>query len=335
MVPHTVVPVREQSQIGEARRVAARTAQQAGFDQVTAGRLAIVVTELASNLCRHAVGGRILLKLTADAGPPGIEVISLDDGPGIADIKGCMRDGFSTSSSPGTGMGAIRRIADEFEIFSLQSVGTVFMARVTPAFARPVASDAGSIRVAGICIAAPGEVVSGDAWAAQQRGDDTLVMVADGLGHGPIAAEAADAAVEMFASSASQDPADLLDRAHRALQGTRGAAMSVARLATGGSQISFCGAGNVLGRLISGVEDRSMLSQHGTVGIQIKRIQTTQYLWPEHALFILHSDGVTSRWDLKDAPGLLTCSPIVIAAWIIRSHMRGRDDATVVVVSRR
>ena len=97
----------------------------------------------------------------------------------------------------------------------------------------------------------------------------------------------------------------------------------------------YSGAGNIAGRLISGVGDKSLASQHGTVGVQIRRLQDVKQPWPDHALLVLHSDGLTTRWDLDNVQGILQHHPTVVAAWLVRDHSRGRDDATVVVMKRR
>jgi hypothetical protein len=186
-----------------------------------------------------------------------------------------------------------------------------------------------------VAIAAPGETACGDAWAFRSTDRHCgAVMVADGLGHGPTAEKAALEALAVFDTSQA-GPSQTLARAHERLRSTRGAAVAMALLDTQGGQIVFAGAGNIVGRVISGVEDRSMLSQHGTVGFQMRTLQDIPYAWPEHAVVVLHSDGLISRWTLQDAPGVLQCDAIVIAAWLLLHHCRGRDDATVVVIRRR
>ena len=137
------------------------------------------------------------------------------------------------------------------------------------------------------------------------------------------------------AGAPAAGPAQLLTVAHEALRSTRGAAVAVAVLDAEAGTLVFCGAGNIAGRLISGIADRSLLSQHGTVGLQIRRLNEVSYEWGEHAILVLHSDGLVTRWTLADVGGLLQCHPMVIAGWLIRDQMRGRDDATVVVVRRR
>lgn len=341
MTPHAAFAVHEPSQVGEVRRHAARLAAALDFDEVARGRLALVVTELGNNLVNHAREGQLLIgeRRLDDGDTRSIEVLSIDQGPGMADVEACLADGYSSSSTPGTGLGAVRRLAGDFHYFSRAGLGTVILARMpaqssgerTPrrdAAASPFACGA-------ICLAAPGEVVSGDSWTWREDGAHAALLVADGLGHGPEAAAAADAAARVLEQHADLAPSDVLTRAHAALGSTRGAAVSVFALDRTAARVTFCGAGNIVGRLISGVTDRTLLMQHGTAGLQMRRPQDVQNEWPDHALLVVHTDGLKSRWDFKELGALIQCDVTVIAAWLIRTQMRGRDDATVVVVRRR
>ena len=248
-----------------------------------------------------------------------------------------MADGYSTGGTPGNGLGAVQRVADEFSMFSVPREGTAIVARVGPrpqgAARTSPRSPARDFDIAGIQLAAPGETVCGDAWSVRWLDGTAQVMVADGLGHGPVAAEAAQAAIQVF-EAASGSPRAVLEQAHERMRWTRGAAVAMAALDARNAKIVFAGAGNITGRLVSGVGDRTLLSQHGTLGVQIRRLSDTTYDWPEHALLVLHSDGITSRWNLGEAKGVLQCDPVLVAAWIVREHRRGRDDVTVVVIKR-
>src|SRR4051794_24710081 len=100
------IRVETRDQAGEARRRAATMASSLRLDETTAGRLALVVTECANNLWKHAHGGEILLN-PLGLEDPGVEVLALDKGPGMSDPARCFQDGYSTAGSPGTGLGAI------------------------------------------------------------------------------------------------------------------------------------------------------------------------------------------------------------------------------------
>ena len=332
MTPHLDIAVTEASQVGEARRAATRLAVDQGLDETVVGRIAIVVTELGNNLWRHAAHGRLLVGCRTSEHGCQLEVISIDRGPGMADIARCLRDGYSTGGTPGTGLGAVQRLSTEFSAFSAPDKGTVILSR-TWVPAAGASSPRARFSHAGICVAAPGELVSGDAWDIRIADGHASVIMADGLGHGPVAAEAADEALKAFAANRGS-PAAILERAHPLMRGTRGAAVTIADLDAKAGTITYAGAGNISGRIVSGVEDRSLLSQHGTLGVQIRKLQDVTTPWPDHSLVVLHSDGLLARWNLKDVGGLLQCDPAVVAGWLLRDYTRGHDDVTVVVLKR-
>lgn len=336
---HRAFDVHEPSQVGEVRRAAALIAADQGFGDVAAGRVALVVTELGTNLVKHARRGRLLLAPVNGAdGEPMVEVMSLDDGPGM-DVGRAMADGFSTSGTAGQGLGAVRRLARDFDLYSRDDEGTVIVARI-PARAGQGAAPASApatVRadVGAIAVCAPGETVCGDGWALAQAGHQLALMMADGLGHGPVANEAAQAAERAFHRGPFESPAVQVERMHQALRSTRGAAVAVAVADLDSRRFAYAGAGNISGRILSGTEDRSLMSHHGTAGLAVRRMQDQHYEWPPHAVLVMHSDGLSARWDLAHDRGLLQHHPSVVAAWLLRSHSRGRDDATVVVLQLR
>src|SRR5688572_26788709 len=116
MPSHVVIAVSDPSTVGEARRVATRLGEQAGLNETDRGRAAIVASELATNLVRHARGGQLLLSAMSGPAAPGVEIISTDSGPGMTDVERCLRDGFSTGGTPGNGLGAVRRLSAEFDV---------------------------------------------------------------------------------------------------------------------------------------------------------------------------------------------------------------------------
>ena len=324
---HAVFPMGDASRVGEARRRAGEIAAGAALDEPSAGRLALIVTALGSNLVRHAIGGELLI-----AGSEGeVEVLALDGGPGIAAVQRCLADGFSTGGTPGTGLGAVRRLADEFDLHTTVGEGTAIVARVRGKAAQPRMA----LHIAGVATSAPGETVCGDAWASWFADEGSMIMLADGLGHGAPAAEASNAAVEVFGESRGHAPAQVVQNTHASLRSTRGAALCVLRLDAQADTVTCCGAGNVIARVISGVSDRTLLTQHGTAGLQIRRPEEASVPWPEHAIVVLHSDGLESRWPAARIAPLLQRDPALVAAVLLRAFSRGRDDATVVVARRK
>lgn len=322
---HRAFPIGDASRVGEVRRHAGALTSDMGWSEDDSGRAGLVATELASNLWRHAQGGEIWVAAREAFGD--IEFICVDRGPGMPDIARSMRDGVSTGSgSPGTGLGAISRVADDFDLVS-EPGGTVCLARVRPAQGRRAPL---SHRLGAVCLAVPPETISGDAWAVRWEPPRTDVLVVDGLGHGPLAGYAAQTAVDAFQADAFVSLDAFLQEAHDALRTTRGAAVFVVRSEDG--RLRFCGAGNVMGRCFNGVADHSLMGQHGTAGVQIAKPRPIDAECLAHGIVVLHTDGISARWKSSDYAGLLGRDPGLMAACILWRNTRGRDDATVVVL---
>jgi anti-sigma regulatory factor (Ser/Thr protein kinase) len=328
LAPQVAVAVTEPNQAGEARRAAVRVAEAIGFDERARGEVAIVATELATNLARYARHGRVLVQAFESGRARTLELLAIDGGPGMADVQACLRDGYSTGGTPGTGLGAVQRLSTVFDIHTAPGAGTVILARI----ARPAGTDPSRFEWGAVSLPAPHEIVCGDAWRVTERDGECAVLVADGLGHGVLAAEAAVRARETFDAGPFEDAATMIDRAHRALGGTRGAALAVARIGAG---VRYAGVGNISGALVGGERSKGLPSQNGTVGVQMRRVQAFDYDWPAGGRLIMHSDGISNRWSLDAYPGLLFRHPAVVAGVLARDHGRGRDDVTIVVVARR
>jgi anti-sigma regulatory factor (Ser/Thr protein kinase) len=328
---HAVVPMDDSSRVGEARRHAVKLADGCGLDEVEAGRVALIVTELATNLIKHATRGKLYITVQPERAE--VEVIAIDAGPGIPDVGRSMDDGFSTGGTAGTGLGAVRRLAQDFDLHSTVPEGTVVVARVRGASAQR--SGAAGFATGALSLAIPGEQVCGDGWAFASEGARAALIVADGLGHGPGAAEASQAALATFAEDPMASPRAILQEAHARLRSTRGAAVLVLQADSAAAVIRSAGAGNVMARLVSGVSDRSILCQHGTAGMSIRTPEETTTPWPPHALLVVFSDGIESRWKAETVVPVLGRDPALAAGLLVRDHCRGRDDATVVVLRRK
>jgi anti-sigma regulatory factor (Ser/Thr protein kinase) len=316
--------------VGEARRLAASLCGAIGFDETRAGQVGLVVTELATNLVKHTAGtgGDLIFRPFEEAGATGLDVLSLDRGPGIANIAECLRDGHSTASSPGTGLGAVRRQSSAFDIYSTPGQGAAILGRLwrdSPPVLPPALS------VGAVCLPVRGEQACGDAWAMKAGPDVTIFMLADGLGHGPDAAAAANLATAIFERQALRGPAELVHLIHTGLRSTRGAAVAVAEVAVGARVVRYAGVGNISGRILGVGSSRSLVSVNGTAGAETRRIQEFSYPWPDGGMLVLHSDGVAAHWSLADYPGLGRKDADLIAGVLFRDHQRLRDDSLVVV----
>ena len=325
--------IKEASAVAEARREVTGLARAVGFDASEVGRVALVVTEAATNLVKHTPQGELLACAFDRDGVAVTELLALDQGPGIANIGESLRDGYSTAGSPGTGLGAIKRLSDEFDIYSAPDKGVALVARLWSR--RPAGGNRpASLEIGAVCLPQPGEVACGDAWAVEWRGGHCVILVADGLGHGPDAATAAMAAVNALRTHPQLAPAALIEFAHGALRSTRGAALAVADLDLA-REIRYAGVGNIAGVALAPGGARHMVSYSGIVGHEARKIQEFVYPWSQETLLVMHSDGLATHWNLDQYPGLASRHPSLIAGVLYRDFTRGRDDVTVVVAKKQ
>jgi anti-sigma regulatory factor (Ser/Thr protein kinase) len=326
-----ILRVADSSEISAARRVARELARKIGLDEELAGRAALLVTEMATNLLKHGGGGEIVIEQFRDGiGNNGLEVLCLDKGNGIADVARSLEDGVSTAGSLGTGLGAIRRQADTFAIYSRPELGTAIVARLSN---RREPARSKDLVIAGLTDPYPGEMRCGDAWAhAPSSRGHTLLMV-DGSGHGEHAARAADIAVVAFRANTDDDCTHLGERIHRALASTRGAAIGIARVDASEKLVRFIGVGNIAAAVFGADGTvRRMVSHNGTAGHVAPRIREFTYPFSGDVTILLHSDGLSAKWDMAAYPGLATSHPSLIAGILFRDHRRARDDASVAVM---
>lgn len=320
-----VLPVEDSSQVGHARRIAQKQAEQLGFDAIDSGRVALVVTELASNILKHARNGELHLRVLPGEAA-GIEVIAIDRGQGF-DLHACMADGFSTRGTQGIGLGAMSRQAQVFDAHS-DSRGTVVLTRFYPRTASvkdvPLGVYQHSLHDDPAC---------GDVWEVCLQGRQLSILMIDGLGHGPEAEYAAKAGATAFNRDPFAEPALLLDDIHHDMRGTRGGALAVAQFDAGKDQLRFIGIGNIGATLIGVDKSRGMASHPGIVGLQYRKISSASYPQSAGQLLIMFSDGLQSRWNLRDYPGLIYRHPAIIAAVLQRDYCRGTDDVTVLVTA--
>ena len=328
MMATGMVAVVDATQVSAARFAAHAAATAAGFSPDDVHRAGLVTTELASNLVKHTPeGGKILFATSEETDGGGLEITSIDHGPGIADLHRALVDGYSTAGSLGGGLGAVRRLTDECNVYSLPGKGTAIAARIRLREAKAT----GRMRIGGVGVAARGELICGDAWGAWETAAGLTIAMADGLGHGPEAARAATRAVEVFASAAALPGTEAMFHAHAALHPTRGAAAAIASIDSHAGQLRFVGVGNISLVLSEPGSSRQCVSLGGTLGHEARAFREFAYPWRPQTVAVMHSDGLTSHWSLDDYPGLRACTPSVIAAVLYRDFTRGRDDCTVVV----
>lgn len=315
----SIIPIQDSSQVALARRTANELASAAGLEEQRRSAVNVVTVELANNILQHAGSGQLLFQYIQTTGA--FDIMAIDHGAGMLNVERCLEDGFSTASTPGLGLGAIRRFATRFGAYSTPARTTVVTARMAELKTEPDLSV--------ICTAMHGETLSGDGWGVSEDGHS--FCLADGLGHGMLAADAAKVAIEIFRKHPGVSPEAALERMHAAMRATRGAAAAIARINPETRTLDFAGIGNISCVLMRRGKGQNLVSHNGTLGHQLRRVQQFSYPYDRDDLLLMHSDGLTSQPKLGIPPSLLSQPPNVIAPFLFSEQLRGRDDATILV----
>jgi anti-sigma regulatory factor (Ser/Thr protein kinase) len=319
-------PIDDTSRVAEVRRAVTAVAREEQLDETLVGNAALVITEICTNLLKHANRGEVFVSKLSERSEAGVEILAVDRGPGMANVERCLADGYSSGDSPGTGLGAIARASQEFDIYSDEPRGTVLVSRIR-------ASKEQRSWLGAVLKPIQGEEVCGDAWDYVKQDDKISFVVADGLGHGALAARASSEAITAFRSGSEYSPVPALERIHTALRATRGAAVAIAHFDARTSTVRYAGIGNIAGALVKPGKVQMMVSHNGTAGYHSPRFQEFVHPLAERALLVMHSDGLHTNWNLEKYPGLRQRDPSVIAGVLYRDSARNKDDVCVVVAN--
>lgn len=340
------IEIKDAAQVGAARRLIHGFASRLGFDENQLAELAIVVQEIGTNGVAYAEHGGWLHFTTPIVDAPGIELFYWDKGPGIYNLDRAVRDGVSTSGGLGSGLGAIRRLMDELDLYSTVRAtgrlslsaqrrtthGTALLARKWLDKEHAPARTAQAKRTGAWSRPHPDETDNGDAYFICTRASRTLYAVIDGLGHGSGAKAAADVALEQLQEWRGEPLDEVLHGVHDALRATRGAVMSAVVIDTDAQSFQCAGAGNVMVRVFGTPERATPIIANGTLGARLGQVRVWTQAWAEGATCVMASDGISAAWEMDSYPGLLTRSPQLLAGILMRDYGRDSDDATVLVV---
>ena len=322
-----VLAIDDQTQVGRARRTAQQLAVETGFDDTDAGRVALLATELASNIHKHAKHGELHLQVVSGREANGIEIIAVDRGPGF-NIDACLADGYSTGGTQGIGLGALSRMAQVFDAYSDEH-GSVILVRIYPGRTHKSNDLAFGISHHSMHEGEP----NGDTWRLVYENQQITALMIDGLGHGEDAARAAQAGAVRFAEDPFAELTVQMQSMHQSMMGTRGGAVAIAHYDGVRDHVRYTGIGNIGGSLIAAETSRGLTSHPGIVGVQFRSTHIVDHPNAGGQLLIMYSDGLQSRWRLNLYPGLRRRHPALIATLLHRDFCRGRDDVTVLVVA--
>lgn len=322
--------LKERSYLTIIKKEVARLGQIAGLSPKRLAETDIVITEIGTNVLKHASGGEIIIRLV-ETPAPGLEILSIDRGPGMADPAKMTEDGISTTGTLGHGLGSIKRLSDQFQIYSLPKWGTILLCRL---FNQPVATmRPARSGIFPILLPKPGETLCGDIYSWKANAYFIKVMLGDGLGHGMIANQVAQKAAIAFQKSPYNTPHQILTDVHNQVKGTRGLVATVGVFDLTNKIWQFCGVGNISSRLHDAISSKSYVPYNGIIGVNIPRQLESQTVTNQNGKqLIFCSDGISSRWDLSKHTGAFRFDPSILSAIIYKDYARYSDDTSVLIV---
>jgi len=322
--------VDDRSFVAFIKREIHNLAINSGFSVHRAGEVDIVVSELTSNLIKHAEGGELLYRIYEEDDVKDIQIYCIDHGIGIENTQRIMNDGYSSTNTLGQGLGAIKRLSDEFLIFSIKKWGTVqYVSISNKAEKLPLRKN---LNYAALQVCLPGELVCGDGYYVKLITGGFQIFVGDGLGHGPNAHHAVQEAMKVFRICREKDPTEIIRDIHNSVRKTRGLVATIATVDYKTATWTICGVGNISTRIFTGVDSKTYTPYNGIIGHNIPRtLNNTVVPYEKHQMIVMHSDGLRTRWNLSDMQSILKHEPQMIAAALYKDQMRGTDDATIFV----
>jgi anti-sigma regulatory factor (Ser/Thr protein kinase) len=304
------------------------------FSETQVGQVDIIISELASNLVKHAGGeGELLYRFSGKDGEPmQFELVCVDSGPGIADPSRMIKDGESTTNTLGHGIGAVFRLSDFTQLYSLPEWGTVFYTMVATESEKYQKRASLDVDVRGLCVHKPRETFCGDGYEVKRTQNLVKIFLGDGLGHGPHANEAVLRACEFFAECEEENPVEILRGMHEKVRKTRGLVGTVATFDRINNLWKVCGIGNIATRLYTGIVYKNYVSYNGALGLTMPNsLKESVFFADRNQHLVMTSDGIRSRWELTKYPSLFKYDILIMAAILYKDYSRKTDDSSVLI----
>lgn len=327
-------PAQNESALILLRSKLSVVADRLGISELKRENMLLVASELVSNNIKHA-GGRGLIQIWQQPGPI-LDIVALDYGPGIADIRRAEKDGYSSVNTLGKGLGTIRRLSDESYIYTQREStgqvkkwsGTVFLARFHLGNVHKTASG---LQVGIFSRSLSDERYNGDRVYWQKTPSLLRWLHLDGLGHGELAQNATAHLSSHLASG--DDPAQVLISVDRQLAGSRGAVGVVGEIDLQSQKISIHGMGDMHAHIFSEDQMQHISFAPGVLGKEHRTTTTTTADFCRKCVVVTASDGIRRNWDTGNFTGLFNQHPQLIAYTLGNIMGRISDDQSLCVAS--
>jgi|GEM_PF-2250757 len=308
-------------------------AKSIGMKENSLSELEVIVKELVTNVITHGGNiGKVIISHHHEDKSDVLLLDVIDSGPGFSNFDKALEDGYSSSGSMGGGLPSIRRFSERVELINSSPKGSHIRVTKRVNFSN---EDNLPWSFALFTRPFPGQTECGDQGTLIRNQEGILLVLADGLGHGPQAAHAAKKAIEVVQNSHRLQLSELIKTLDHQLKKTRGVAISLARIRKGTKKIEWVGIGNVSGRLMSlkdgiHLEQKVFANFNGTIGRSVDRYKILEYAFEDDEWLMIHSDGLTRNWMstfIESNRG----TPHEVGLKVIRENSRVNDDSSLLI----
>jgi hypothetical protein len=305
-----------------------------GFSDLKREHMELVCNEMVTNQNKFAEGnGLVQIWETSDP-VPALDLFAFDYGKGILNVPSAIQDGYTTVGTMGKGLGAIRRLSDQSEIYSLPVEyagdsdwhGTALWSR----FYRDESGTEYFHDLGAYTRAYHDSSFNGDLIQVRTGETKTRWLHMDGLGHGREAAEVVEGIGHFLDGETPVD--GLMQRLSTRLRGTRGAVAMISEIDTVSHSMTICGVGDMVAYLISSGEKKAISFSPGVLGHAHRSLETYSFSFPDQALLITASDGLRRSMTLRTFPDLWRLHPQLIALVLGQVMGRHNDDRSVFTI---
>jgi anti-sigma regulatory factor (Ser/Thr protein kinase)/serine/threonine protein phosphatase PrpC len=333
--------VRETYDIGFIRRQITDLMTNLQFSEKKIAEVAIVVSELCSNLIKHsAVDGKIKILQILGEGRTGIEIVAEDKGPGIENVDEALKDGVSSRGTMGGGFGAIRRLSDFFDISSNKKMlgnstiepGTIVTVRKwSGSSLSTLGTNNSDISISVLSRPYKGLAVNGDSYYFKSFQEREIIAVIDGLGHGTQAYEAANCAVKTIDGNTHKSIEEIIRTMNKDLKKTRGAVVALFIIDKFKKEFEMLSIGNIDSRYMSENSTERLFSNNGFIGAYNGNCKTIRRAYKKGDMLVICTDGISPRWETEKYTNGFTNNPAALCNIIFKEYSRENDDATTLV----
>jgi len=309
--------------IGKARRAVVNFSQELGMSARNLSNIAIITTELATNLVRYANAGGVVHYSSSPEN--GLFLQIRDDGPGIPDVENALMNGVSSNGSLGCGLGAVQRLADHFSIKTGEQGTEIIVYKYLDSKTKQ------NLSVGVYSRPYPGYLHNGDGFFIDQKPTRKVFGLFDALGHGDLAYETAKILLKSLQDNYRLPLEQMIQLSHQSLIGSRGAVLFLAVITK--SEFKYIGIGNIESFLgMIGLPPKRLMSYRGVLGATLPEIKVTTLPWNPGSWLLVHTDGILERWKSVEQVFIKGGDPGMCCRQIVQDYSRDNDDASVLIV---